>query len=101
MDPELHLQEDLTTSIHTHVLVQSLAILRLDYCNSVLANPYVPSELSYNTSLLRSIRWIPVAVHITSETLILAYKAKHTPSYFKASHLVLQHTTSDPIALLD
>ncbi|KAK3506375.1 hypothetical protein QTP70_002306 [Hemibagrus guttatus] len=89
----------------TQVLVQSLVILRLDYCNSLLAglplNAIRPLQMiknaaarlvfnlpkfSYTTPLLRFLHWLPVAARIRFKTLMLAYKAKNgpAPSYLKA-----------------
>ncbi|KAK3522577.1 hypothetical protein QTP86_024997 [Hemibagrus guttatus] len=89
----------------TQVLVQSLVISRLDYCNSLLAglplNAIRPLQMiqnaaarlvfnlpkfSHTTPLLRSLHWFPVAAHIRFKTLMHAYKAKNgpAPSYLKA-----------------
>ncbi|KAK3548895.1 hypothetical protein QTP70_021245, partial [Hemibagrus guttatus] len=89
----------------TQVLVQSLVILRLDYCNSLLAglplNATCPVQMiqnaaaqlvfnlpkfSHTTPLLRSLHWLPVAARFRFKTLMLAYKAKNrpAPSYLKA-----------------
>ncbi|KAK3572751.1 hypothetical protein QTP86_007041 [Hemibagrus guttatus] len=89
----------------TQVLVQSLVILTLDYCNSLLAglplNAIRPLQMiqnaatrlvfnlpkfSHTTPLLRSLHWLPVAARIRFKTLMLAYKAKNgpAPSYLKA-----------------
>ncbi|XP_060743727.1 uncharacterized protein LOC132857741, partial [Tachysurus vachellii] len=87
------------------VLVQSLVISRLDYCNALLAglpmNAIRPLQMiqnaaarlvfnlpkfSHTTPLLRSLHWLPVAARIRFKTLMLAYKAKNgpAPSYLKA-----------------
>ncbi|KAK3507917.1 hypothetical protein QTP70_002915, partial [Hemibagrus guttatus] len=89
----------------TQVLVQSLVISRLDYCNSLLAglllNAIRPLQMiqnaaaqlvfnlpkfSHTTPLLRSLHWFSVAARIRFKTLMLAYKAKNgpAPSYLKA-----------------
>ncbi|KAK3569886.1 hypothetical protein QTP86_006751 [Hemibagrus guttatus] len=89
----------------TQVLVQSLVISRLDYCNSLLAdlplNAIRPLQMiqnaaarlvfnlpkfSHTTPLLRSLHWLPMAARIRFKTLMLAYKAKNgpAPSYLKA-----------------
>ena len=89
----------------TQLLVQSLVISRLDYCNSLLAglplSAIRPLQLiqnaaarlvfnlpkfSHTTPLLRSLHWLPVAARIRFKTLMLAYKAKNgpAPSYLKA-----------------
>ncbi|KAK3554541.1 hypothetical protein QTP70_025392 [Hemibagrus guttatus] len=83
----------------TQVLVQSLVISRLDYCNSLLAglplnairplqkiqNAAAPlvfnlPKFSHTTPLLRSLHWLPVAARIRFKTLMLAYKAKNGPA---------------------
>ncbi|KAK3550303.1 hypothetical protein QTP86_024284 [Hemibagrus guttatus] len=89
----------------TQVLVPSLVISRLEYCNSLLAglplNAIRPLQMiqnaaarlvfnlpkfSHTTPLLRSLHWLPVAARIRFKTLMLAYKAKNgpAPSYLKA-----------------
>ncbi|KAK3553718.1 hypothetical protein QTP70_007565 [Hemibagrus guttatus] len=95
----------------TQVLVQSLVILRLDYCNSLLAglplNAIRPLQMiqnaaarlvfnlpkfSHTTPLLRSLHWLPVAAHIRFKTLMLAYKAKNGPAPSHLKALVTPHT---------
>ncbi|KAK3539832.1 hypothetical protein QTP70_013351 [Hemibagrus guttatus] len=89
----------------TQVLVQSLVISRLDYCNSLLAGLPLNAirslqmiqnaaaqlvfnlpKFSHTTPLLRSLHWLPVAARIRFKTLMLAYKAKNGPAppYLKA-----------------
>ncbi|KAK3514352.1 hypothetical protein QTP70_015881 [Hemibagrus guttatus] len=83
----------------TQVLVQSLVISRLDYCNSLLAGLPLNAiqnaaarlvfnlpKFSHTTPLLRSLHWLLVAARIRFKTLMLAYKAKNgpVPSYLKA-----------------
>ncbi|KAK3552959.1 hypothetical protein QTP86_029619 [Hemibagrus guttatus] len=89
----------------TQVLVQSLVISRLDYCNSLLAglplNAIRPLQMiqnaaarlvfnlpkfSHTTPLRHSLHWLLVAARIRFKTLMLAYKAKNGPAppYLKA-----------------
>ncbi|KAI4903993.1 hypothetical protein NFI96_024213, partial [Prochilodus magdalenae] len=82
----------------TQLLVQSLVISRLDYCNSLLAGLPLrairPLQLIQNaaarlifnlptithvTPLLRSPHWLPVVARIRFKTL-LTYKAKNGPA---------------------
>ncbi|KAF7704299.1 hypothetical protein C0J45_7597, partial [Silurus meridionalis] len=93
------------------VLVQSLVISRLDYCNSLLAglplNAIRPLQMiqnaaarlvfnlpksSHTTPLLRSLEWLPVAARIRFKTLMLAYKAKNGPAPSYLRDLITSHT---------
>ncbi|KAI4901564.1 hypothetical protein NFI96_009438, partial [Prochilodus magdalenae] len=83
----------------TQLLVQSLVISRLDYCNSLLAGlplrairllrlvQNAAARIIFNlpkfthvTPLLRSLHWLPVVARIRFKTLMLAYKAKNGPA---------------------
>ncbi|KAI4877778.1 hypothetical protein NFI96_033001 [Prochilodus magdalenae] len=96
--PPLQHPED-TTLPFTQLLVQSLVISRLEYCNSLLAGlplwatrtlqllQNAAARLIFNlpkfthvTPLLRSLHWLPVVARIRFKTLMLAYKAKNGPA---------------------
>ncbi len=85
------------------LLVQALAISRLDYCNTLLAglppNTIKPLQMIQNaaarlvfnepkrahvTPLFVSLHWLPVAARIQFKTLILAYRTTtgSAPTYF-------------------
>ncbi len=85
------------------LLVQALAISRLDYCNALLAglpsNTIKPLQMIQNaaarlvfnepkrahvTPLFVSLHWLPVAAHIKFKTLMLAYRTTtgSAPTYF-------------------
>ncbi|KAI4884376.1 hypothetical protein NFI96_000286 [Prochilodus magdalenae] len=83
----------------TQLPIQSLVILRLDYCNSLLAGLPLrairPLQLVQNaaariifnlpkfthlTPLLLSLHWLPVVARIRFKTLMLTYKAKNGPA---------------------
>ncbi|KAI5628452.1 hypothetical protein C0J50_2942, partial [Silurus asotus] len=93
------------------VLVESLVISRLDYCNSLLAGlplnairplqmiqnaaerlVFNPPKFSHTTPLLRSHHWLTVAAHIRFKTLMLAYKAKNGPAPSCLSDLIISRT---------
>ncbi|KAI4891891.1 hypothetical protein NFI96_001943 [Prochilodus magdalenae] len=83
----------------TQLLVQSLVISRLDYCNLLLAGlplwairalqlvQNAAARLIFNlpkfthvTPLLHSLHWLPVVKRIRFKTLMLAFKAKTGPA---------------------
>ncbi|KAI5101009.1 hypothetical protein C0J45_8212, partial [Silurus meridionalis] len=92
------------------LLVQSLVISRLDYCNSLLAglplNAIRPLQMIQNaaaglvfnlpkfshTTPLLLLHWLPVAARIRFKTLMLAYKAKNGPAPFYLSDLITSRT---------
>ncbi len=94
----------------TQLLVQSLVISRLDYCNALLAglpsNTIKPLQMIQNAAarlvfnepkrahvipLFVSLHWLPVAARIQFKTLMLAFRqpqAQHPPTstqYYKST----------------
>ncbi len=90
-------------AIATNILVQTLVISRLDYCNALLAglptNTIKPLQMIQNaaarlvfnepkrahvTPLFVSLNWLPAAAHIKFKTLMLAYRTTtgSAPAYF-------------------
>uniref|UniRef100_A0A8C4X3N7 Reverse transcriptase domain-containing protein n=1 Tax=Erpetoichthys calabaricus TaxID=27687 RepID=A0A8C4X3N7_ERPCA len=101
------------TTEATQLLVQTLVISKLDYCNSLLSGLSLKAtrplqliqnaaarlvfdipKFSHTTPLLRNLHWLPVAARIRFKTLTLAFKAKTgaAPPYISA--LVKQRVTS-------
>ncbi|KAI5098652.1 hypothetical protein C0J45_10791, partial [Silurus meridionalis] len=92
------------------VLVQSLVILRLDNCNSLLLgltlNAIHPLQMIQNTAArlvfnlpkfshttpLLLLHWLSVAARIRFKTLMLAYKAKNGPAPSYLSDLITSRT---------
>ncbi|XP_051791037.1 uncharacterized protein LOC127529889, partial [Erpetoichthys calabaricus] len=101
------------TTEATQLLVQTLVISKLDYCNSLLSGLSLKAtrplqliqnaaarlvfdipKFSHTTPLLQNLHWLPVAARIRFKTLTLAFKAKTgaAPPYISA--LVKQRVTS-------
>ncbi|KAL7826577.1 hypothetical protein AOLI_G00317860 [Acnodon oligacanthus] len=95
----IHRIRPFLTRDSAQVLVQSLVISRLDYCNLLLAGlpmqtikplqliqnaaarlVFCLPKFSHITPLLRSLHWLPVAARIRFKILMLAYKAKNGPA---------------------
>ncbi|KAI5104696.1 hypothetical protein C0J45_6322, partial [Silurus meridionalis] len=88
------------------VLVQSFVILRLDYCNSLLAglplNAFRPLQMIQNAAARlvfnqpkfsqTTLHWLPVAARIRFKTLMLAYKGINGPAPSYLSDLITSRT---------
>ncbi|MBN3302932.1 UTS1 protein, partial [Amia calva] len=83
------------TNYSTQLLVQSLVLSRLDYCNSLLVG--LPATTTRTTPLLHSLHWLPIPARIQFKTLTLTYRClNHTaPSYLQT--LVSPHIPSRPL----
>ena len=108
------------TTCSTQLLVQTMVISRLDYCNSLRASlpayaiqplqliqnaaarlVFNPPKFSHIMPLLRSLQWLPVAARIKFKVLTLAYAAANkTAPHYQQDIIQLDHPALLPQAAL-